>query len=618
MKKTIFSVFTMASLLVAGFAMIACDNKDNQAEIEEIAVDDPQIPAQTFTLTVNAVKGGDQTTRALTFDDVNNEIVATWSVDDVVKAYKGENWLCDLTPEDISDDGSEATLKGDFTGKEITEGDDLTLKFLSGNYSSQDGTLTGNSTSIDKVCDYAVAEVTVLAITGSSIYTTDADFENHQAIVKFTLVDKADLSVDVEATSLAVTVGSITYNVTPSSATNELWVAIPAIDNEEISLEATTEGGTIFTFNKSGVTFENEKYYEINVKMKKPATLPTLAKVEDFIYDSDDHDLLTSTGTLEGATINYCIAEIEPTIDGGTWSTTIPRAENAGTYNIWYYIEIGEAYSGSDVPVTSLGIVTISKKSVTFSGINAYNKEFDGLTTNTAAVLNTDAISANGFISGDDVTYAVEGEFASISEGNQTVNVTISLSGEDSGNYDVVPYSTTASIIAFLNLSESKVGYYVCSDKSYFSPSTSLPSGKTVVGMIAYVGTNGAGAAGSTYETTPGTGYIIAKSDIAEGTFDAVSADCSSYNPMGEGGVNPSWLTWGMPSKAEWQAMGSDTDLYSKLQAVSMTLSTDEWYWSTTTANGGKHQCVEFTGDPVKGIWQNYKKEHIGRAFASF
>ena len=598
--------------------MIACDDKDSQKEVEEISVDDPQIPAQTFTMVVNAIKGGDQTTRALTLDDENHIIVATWSADDVVKAYKGEDYLCNLTPTDISVDRTEATLKGDFTGKEIAESDVLTLKFLSDSYSSQDGTLNGSANSIDKVCDYAIATVTVSSITGSSIYTTDAEFANQQAIVKFTLVDKADPTVDVKALSLVVTVGSITYTVTPSPATNELWVAIPAIENEAISLEATTDGGPTYTFDKSGVTFANEKYYEIKVNMKKPAQLPTLAKVADFTYDSDEHPLLTSTGTLEGATIYYCVAESEPSIDGGTWSDVIPQAENAGTYNLWYYAEIDDTFSGSDVPVTSLGAVTISKKSVTFSGISAYNKEFDGLTTNTAAVLNTDAISVDGFINGDDVTYAVEGEFASISEGNQTVNVTISLLGEDSGNYDVVPYSTTAYIIAFLNLSESKVGYYVCSDKSYFSPSTSLPSGKTVVGMIAYVGTNGAGAAGSTYETTPGTGYIIAKSDIAVGDFDAVSSACSSYNPMGEGGVNPSWLTWGMPSKAEWQAMGSDTDLYSKLQAVSMTLSTDEWYWSTTTANGGKHQCVEFTGDPVKGKWADYKKEHIGRAFASF
>ena len=607
----------MASLLVAGLAMISCDNKDNQAEIEEIAVDDPQIPAQTFTLTVNAAKGGDQTTRALTLDGENN-IIATWSEDDVVKAYKGEAYLCDLKPEDISADGSEATLKGDFTGKEVVKDDVLTLKFLSGNYSSQDGTLTGNDTSIDKVCDYAIAIVTVSDITASSIYTTDAVFENQQAIVKFTLVDKADPTEEVEATSLAVTVGSITYNVTPSPATNELWVAIPAVVGGEISLEATTAGGTTFTFNTSGVTFENEQYYEINVRMKKPAQLPILDKVADFTYDGADHALLTSTGTSEGVTIKYCISETEPTIDGGAWSEDIPKAENAGTYTLWYYAKIDEAYTGSDVPATSLGAVVISKKSVTFNGILAYNKEFDGLTANTAAVLKTDEASADGFISGDNVTYVVEGgAFASISEGTQTVNVTISLTGDDSGNYDVVPYSTAAEIIPFLNLSTSSVGYYVCSDKSYFSSSTPTPSGKTVVGMIAYVASEGDGAEGPTFDTTPGTGYIIAKSDIAVGDFDAVSSACSSYNPMDEGD-NPSWLTWGMPSQTQWQQMGSDTDLYSNLNAVSMAPVTNEWYWSTTEVNGGKHQCVHFTGTPISGSWNSEKKAHLGRAFASF
>ena len=216
------------------------------------------------------------------------------------------------------------------------------------------------------------------------------------------------------------------------------------------------------------------------------------------------------------------------------------------------------------------------------------------------------------------MTYVVEGgAFASISEGTQTVNVTISLTGDDSGNYDVVPYSTAAEIIPFLNLSTSSVGYYVCSDKSYFSSSTPTPSGKTVVGMIAYVASEGDGAEGPTFDTTPGTGYIIAKSDIAVGDFDAVSSACSSYNPMDEGD-NPSWLTWGMPSQTQWQQMGSDTDLYSNLNAVSMAPVTNEWYWSTTEVNGGKHQCVHFTGTPISGSWNSEKKAHLGRAFASF
>ncbi|MBO7589598.1 MAG: hypothetical protein J6T18_09270 [Bacteroidaceae bacterium] len=612
MKKTLFSVFTMASLLVAGLAMISCDNKDNQAEIEEIAVDDPQIPAQTFTLTVNAAKGGDQTTRALTLDGENN-IIATWSEDDVVKAYKGEAYLCDLKPEDISADGSEATLKGDFTSKEVAKDDVLTLKFLSGNYSSQDGTLTGNDTSIDKVCDYAIATVTVSSITGSSIYTTDAVFANQQAIVKFTLVDKADPTVDVEALSLVVTVGgSITYTVTPSSATNELWVAIPAIENEAISLEATTDGGTTFTFNKPEVTFENEQYYEINVGMKKPAQLPILAKVADFTYDGTDHALLTSTGTSEGVTIKYCISETEPTIDGDAWSEDIPEAENAGTYTLWYYAEIDEAYTGSAVSVTSLGAVVISKKNVAVTGITAKNKEYDGLTTD--VTLNVDAVDldADDIVAGDDVSFAsATGNFADVAIGTgKSVTVDVVLSGAQADNYNPVCPGVTSNIIPFLKLNgTTHVGYYVCSDKSYFSPTTAVPTdGRTVIGMITAVTTAGSGEDGS----TSGKGQLISAGEIASGTYDDVSGAINTLAKFG--GLSD----WEIPSDAQWTALGGSgaTTLYGLMNALGdkITSVSGKTYFSTDVQGKKNHHWVNIE----TGAHDKDQNNHYGRGIATF
>ena len=612
MKKTLFSVFTMASLLVAGLAMISCDNKDNQAEIEEIAVDDPQIPAQTFTLTVNAVKGGDQTTRALTLDGENKKIIATWSEDDVVKAYKGEAYLCDLTPKDISADGSEATLKGDFTGKVVAKDDELTLKFLSGSYSSQDGTLTGNETSIDKVCDYAIAKVTVSDITASSIYTTDADFVNQQAIVKFTLVDKADPTEKVKATSLAVTVGSITYNVTPSPATNELWVAIPAVVGGEISLEATTDGGTTFTFNKSGVTFENEQYYEINVGMKKPAQLPILDKVADFTYDGADHALLTSTGTSEGVTIKYCISETVPTIDGGAWSEDIPEAENAGTYTLWYYAKIGEAYTGSDVPVTSLGAVVILKKNVAVTGIMAKNKEYDGLTTD--VTLNVDAVDldADDIAAGDDVSFAsATGNFADVAIGTgKSVTVDVVLSGAQADNYNPVCTGVTSNIIPFLKLNgTTHVGYYVCSDKSYFSPTTAVPTdGRTVIGMITAVTTAGSGEDGS----TSGKGQLISAGEIASGTYDVVSGAINTLAKFG--GLSD----WEIPSDAQWNDLGGReaTILYDLMNALGdkITSVSGKTYFSTDVQGKKNHHWVNIeTGNHDKD-----QNNHYGRGIATF
>ena len=83
MKKSLYGI-SMATLLVAGFVMIACDNKENQAEIEESAeLSTPQTGLRTYTLTIKATKGAGQTTRALIEKDVDgdgfNDIISTWT-----------------------------------------------------------------------------------------------------------------------------------------------------------------------------------------------------------------------------------------------------------------------------------------------------------------------------------------------------------------------------------------------------------------------------------------------------------------------------------------------------------------------------------------------------------
>ena len=68
---------------------------------------------------------------------------------------------------------------------------------------------------------------------------------------------------------IAPAYGDIT--VTPASATNELFVALR---NENASADTyalkAEGGGASYVYNKSGITFANNKYYAINVKMSSP------------------------------------------------------------------------------------------------------------------------------------------------------------------------------------------------------------------------------------------------------------------------------------------------------------------------------------------------------------
>lgn len=84
----------------------------------------------------------------------------------------------------------------------------------------------------------------------------------------YTYVDDKSVSTTIPvAPGFNSTYGPLT--VTPASTTNTLTVALRnelgAADTYKLM---AVSGSEVYTFNKSGVTFENGKYYEITVKMK--------------------------------------------------------------------------------------------------------------------------------------------------------------------------------------------------------------------------------------------------------------------------------------------------------------------------------------------------------------
>ena len=267
MKKNI--IYKLAALLIASATFVACTNDDN-------ITDEPQQPANgKYTITIEASKG-DATTRALSLD--GKTLNATWATSENVYVQKGSDWATgSLKPQT---DGTTATLKGTLSGVTIAAGDNLTLQFpRSGarDYTGQVGTLAD----IAAKYDYATATVKVASISDAGNINPVAattTFTNQQAIVKFTLIDKADGTTPLSATQLVVSDGTNSYTVTPASATDVFYVAIPGFSKKTVSLAATV-GSDTYAYSKSGVTFTNGQYYEITVKMTKaiPLTLEALS-----------------------------------------------------------------------------------------------------------------------------------------------------------------------------------------------------------------------------------------------------------------------------------------------------------------------------------------------------
>lgn len=290
MKKNILYFYILAVVLFAASAFTACSNNDEQAN---------GTPVNTYTITVNATKGDDVSSapsnRALSF--VGPTLTATWTKDDVVAVYKSETHLGDLTAQSA---GASTTLTGTLEGT-IEVNDELTLKFLSPNYASQTGTLAY----IAANCDYATATVTVSSIDGNNITTSPANFSNQQAIVKFTLKDTGGSSIS--ASQLVVTANGTSYTVTPTSATSELFVAVPGIASKNVTLTAK-EGTTTYSFVNSSATFVNGKYYTVSVKMSSVAA-PTSGDIGKVIgLDAKIYatkDAATSAGTTPIAMIAY-------------------------------------------------------------------------------------------------------------------------------------------------------------------------------------------------------------------------------------------------------------------------------------------------------------------------
>ena len=200
MKK---DIRTLAALLIASATFVACSSDDNIIENQQ-----PVNPTGKYTMTVNATKGDDATTRGLSLS--GKTLNVKWYNTDKVSVFPAA-WS--RTPYGTltaaaSDNGT-TSLTGDLTTAP-TAGDQLNLLFprATWDYTGQTGVLLSDANSIEKKYDYALAEVEVKEVDGNTITTTgDANFASQQAIVKFILKNKSDNS-SLDASSLTVSAGS--------------------------------------------------------------------------------------------------------------------------------------------------------------------------------------------------------------------------------------------------------------------------------------------------------------------------------------------------------------------------------------------------------------------------
>ena len=331
----ISSIKTLAIQLMVGVAFAACSSSDDSIIEQPV---NPTAP-KTYTMIVQATKGDAAATRGLSLN--GNTLNVKWNEGEKVVVMQDDDELGTLTATPDPNDPTKATLTGELDELDPKEDIEFHLHSASCDYSRQSGVLLSKDgeNSIEENFDYASCTVEAESgkIKTSVVKDPDGDeqydeyylvtieggitLESQQAIVKFTLVDKADATTPMNVTRLEVDDHYYIIFVEPVSPTNALYVAVNSGGVEsDYHLKAVTATGDVYTYDRSDVTFLCGKYYEVKVQMTKqqPATIdlsklskPYIAVNGDVLTGKLPEDVNVKISITDGATVTLQDVTIE-------------------------------------------------------------------------------------------------------------------------------------------------------------------------------------------------------------------------------------------------------------------------------------------------------------------
>ena len=281
MKTT--KLFFMAALALM---TAACSNDDN--DFENPAQQPAEAQGIPFTATISM--GGDKaTTRALS--ENSSGLTATWTVDEEVALI--HNGIIDkVTVASVS--GNDATISGTITtdadGAAVTvifpySAVDLDTKDVKADllYAQSGGTLA------DVAAKYDVRKGTgTLKVSGTASLNDDVTLTNQFAIFKFTLQDLSAAAKNATEFKVSNGSGNVMTTVTPTSASGELYVALPVMAIGTYWFNATIDSKPYIAKATTAAATVAGKYYQTTVKM---------ATIGDVILDNGKFAAPSSTGT---------------------------------------------------------------------------------------------------------------------------------------------------------------------------------------------------------------------------------------------------------------------------------------------------------------------------------
>ena len=181
-----------------------------------------------------------------------------------------------------------------------------------------------------------------------------------------------------------------------------------------------------------------------------------------------------------------------------TWDLT---GAAAGNYEL----------SGNEATATA----TITAKEISISGITAADKTYDGNNTTT---VDKSAASLTGNVTGDDLDFTVTGVFTDKNAAtDKTVNLTVTLTGADAGNY-VLADASQKTATATINKAQITISGITAANKTYDGNTTAtLDYSNVVFGGIVGSDKLTVTATGTFESAAAGTGKNVAISGLTLG-----------------------------------------------------------------------------------------------------
>ena len=318
MKKNSRFLAMATAVLAMMTAMTACTTANDGNPLPDTLPPPEGMITPNFTLRINATRS-DYTaaTRGLTATEDDASVSTSFLPDLPISVYEViettdsvgmatvENFYAGVIKQDIP--GEDYSYSGELYIKD-PENSSLRLYYDykcasidalpdQPDYTNQKGTLEDISANFD----YALAEIPTsvydLLNKGEILSTDDVVFANQQAIAKFSFVDENGNALNV--TGLTVSTIASSFNATLSAPCADVYMALPSIQNTNVTLTATANGAEYKTTLKNQ-SFKRGKYYPMTVTVeRKSAGKIDLSKLTSHITLMDGDEL---TGTLDGST----------------------------------------------------------------------------------------------------------------------------------------------------------------------------------------------------------------------------------------------------------------------------------------------------------------------------